>query len=223
VWARTVRVAALLVGSAALVLCGCGSASHATAVGLRLQREDLIAGARALSQAQGQVDREAQASRAAWPIVANGLPGQLSDEQRAAIAAAVRASAAMQLPGIFQEARAQALTGPASSIVGDFREFAGLATRGWQMIQYTAQQLEAGSAAAASFARANVDLYIESVYDGHFGLAQVGKKLSEGYEKLGGADAFGSALTQAEVQRLAGAYSAARFRLHPHDGVKYGS
>ncbi len=66
-------------------------------------------------------------------------------------------------------------------------------------------------------------LYIESVYDGHFGLAQIGKNLLAGYQKLGGPAAFGTALTQAEVARLAAAYSEPAVRLHPHPGVKLGS
>ena len=46
-------------------------------------------------------------------------------------------------------------------------------------------------------------LYIESVYDGHFALAQIGKQLAAGYAKLGGATAFGRSLTPAQVQQLA--------------------
>ena len=46
-------------------------------------------------------------------------------------------------------------------------------------------------------------LYIESIYDGHFSLAQIGKKLLAGYDKLGGAADFGASLTQAEVDALA--------------------
>ena len=66
-------------------------------------------------------------------------------------------------------------------------------------------------------------LYIESVYDAHFGLAQIGKKLLAGYRKLGGQAAFGAALTQGEVDALADAYSEATDRLHPHVGVRLGS
>ncbi len=79
------------------------------------------------------------------------------------------------------------------------------------------------SGPGASFARANAPLYIESVYDGHFGLAQIGKNLVAGYQKLGGPAAFGTALRSAEVARLAAAYSEPAVRLHPHPGVKLGS
>ena len=68
-------------------------------------------------------------------------------------------------------------------------------------------QIEHGSPAGARFARENVALYIESVYDGHFDLAQIGKQLSDGYRELGGPAAFGRALTQAEVDALARVYS----------------
>ena len=61
------------------------------------------------------------------------------------------------------------------------------------------------------------------LYDAHFGLAQIGKQLLAGYKRLGGPAAFGSALSEAEVQQLADAYSEARDRLHPHSGVKLGS
>ncbi|HYM45952.1 MAG TPA: hypothetical protein VES65_07305 [Solirubrobacteraceae bacterium] len=77
--------------------------------------------------------------------------------------------------------------------------------------------------AAARFARENVGLYIESVYDGHFDLAQIGKKLHDGYRKLGGPAAFGGSLTPGEVADLADAYSEATARLHPHVGVRLGS
>lgn len=77
--------------------------------------------------------------------------------------------------------------------------------------------------AAARFARANVDLYIESVYDGHFELAQIAEKLHKSYENLGGPTAFGESLTPAEVNALAAAYSEASARLRPHVGARLGS
>ena len=77
--------------------------------------------------------------------------------------------------------------------------------------------------AAFYFARANVALYIESVYDAHFTLAQIGKKVLDGYGKLGDGKAFGAALVTDEVEALARAYSEAKDRLHPHVGVRLGS
>ena len=82
---------------------------------------------------------------------------------------------------------------------------------------------EHGPPSAARFARANVGLYIESVYDGHFTLAQIGKQLLAGYGELGGPSAFGSLLSAAEVDALAQTYSEANDRLHPHVGVRLGS
>ncbi len=139
------------------------------------------------------------------------------------IATAARISAGLKLPGLFEESRARTLTGAASGLSGEFYRFRTLSQRGWQLIEYSAQKIADGPAAAASFARANVALYIESVYDAHFGLAQIGKQLLAGYKRLGGPTAFGSALSQAEVAQLADAYSEARYRLHPHAGVKLGS
>ena len=76
--------------------------------------------------------------------------------------------------------------------------------------------------AGARFARENVALYIESVYDGHFDLAQIDKHLTDGYRQLGGAGGVREALTQAEVDALGDAYSEASVRLHPHVGVRLG-
>ena len=56
-----------------------------------------------------------------------------------------------------------------------------------------------------------------------FTLAQIGKKLVDGYAKLGGAKAFATSLTQAEVDALASAYSEAADRLHPHVTARLGS
>ena len=67
-------------------------------------------------------------------------------------------------------------------------------------------------------------LYIESVYDGHFDLAQIDKRLTRGLSRTRRARLqFGSALTQAEVDALAAAYSEASARLHPHVGIRFGS
>ncbi len=222
--AGRVRRAALLIacGAAALACTACGSSSRATDQGLRLQREDLIAAARALEKASPEVQAEVGATKAAWPLIANGLRSPVSSEEERTIAAAARTAAALHLPSVFGELRAAELTGPASSISGSFRSYAGLAARGWQMILYALGAERAGGG-GASFARANVALYIESVYDAHFGLSQIGKKLIAGYDKLGGPAAFGSALPRSEAQRLAGVYSESRYRLHPHDGVKLGS
>jgi hypothetical protein len=163
------------------------------------------------------------ATKAAWPLVVNGLPAETSAIPRPTIHAAVDAAAELGVPALFEEAQATSLTGPGSSLASAFRGYSTLAARGWQLIGAAIEQIEHGSAVAARFARANVALYIESVYDAHFSLAQIGKQLLAGYKKLGGAAAFGAALTPAEVDELARTYSQASDRLHPHTGVRLGS
>ena len=76
---------------------------------------------------------------------------------------------------------------------------------------------------AAAFARANSPLYIESVYDGHFGLAQIGKNLTAGYRKLGGAAAFGKALTRGRGEPPGGGVLRAGVAAASAPGVKLGS
>jgi hypothetical protein len=61
------------------------------------------------------------------------------------------------------------------------------------------------------------------VYDGHFDLAQIGKKLLAGYKGQNGPQAFGDSLTQAEANSLAQTYSEPSLRLYPHTAVKLGS
>jgi hypothetical protein len=218
------RKAALLVfsGVAMVVAGGCGSANDTTPAGRRLQREDLVATAGALGQARAEVAREVAATKAVWPVLANGLPAPMPIEAERRIAVAAQLAAALKHPGVLQEQRAIGLTGPGASMVGDFQRFTVLAARGWQMIQYALQTIRRGGA-GASFARTTVPLYIDAVYDGHFGLAQIGKKLLAGYKKLGGPAAFGAELSPAEVNSLAEAYSEPSCRLQPHPGVKLGS
>jgi hypothetical protein len=211
------KAAALLATGAALAAGGCGSGTASSTADLRLQREDLIATARALAQARPEAASETAATKEAWPLVANGLPA--GGEGRARIATATRTARALRVPSLFSEQRAAGLTGPGSSLAGTYRSFVGLTGTGWTMIEHALTV----SGSGATFARANAPLYIESVYDGHFGLAQIGKSLLAGYEKLGGPAAFGKALTRSEVARLAAAYSEPAVRLHPHPGVKLGS
>lgn len=161
----------------------------------------------------------------AWPSIANGLPtgaGALASA-RGPVAVARASAARVPTPPILGEAQAVSLTGPGAGLAGLFRNYIGLSTRGWTLTAAAIQQIAQDSPAVARFARENSGLYIESVYDGHFDLAQIGKHLTDGYRKLGGPAAFGRALTQAEVDALADAYSEANVRLHPHVGVRLGS
>lgn len=215
---------AVLLALLAFAAAGCGSnasSTHETAA--RLQREDLIALAHALARVERQVAGEVAATKAAWPSVANGLVDGISASDATAIRAAAHSAGALELPEIIEPGRTNTLTGPASGVAGLFRGYAALAGHGWTMIAGALDQVEHGTPSAAGFARANVALYIESIYDAHFGLAQIGRRLKDAYDELGGADAFGSALTPGEVSRLVGGYSEAKDRLHPHTGVKLGS
>ena len=220
-WAH--GTALLLAGGAALLAGGCGSGHRPTPVGLQLQREDLVLAARSLSSVEPALEREGRAAKAAWPLILGGLPGTLGPAMRAGVHDAALLAAALPLPGIFGEARARSLTGPAAGLAGSYETFHNLASRGWRLIDYSCTQATRGTPTAARFARANVALYIESAYDGQFVLAQLGRQLASGYRRLGGPAAFGAGLTQAEVDRLAGVYSEASFRLEPHAAVRLGS
>ena len=178
---------------------------------------------RGLRQAAGSVKREMAAARIAWPLVANGLPASIPPATRTAIANAAAAARAIAVPPLMTKVQARSLTGPAAGIAGLFQPFSGLTERGWTLTGAAADEIASGTPAAARFARENVALYIDSVYDGHFDAALIGKSLLKGYSLLGGPAAFGGTLTQAEVQALARAYSPAAEQLHPHPGVKLGS
>lgn len=212
-------------GVVALGLAGCGSTSgQSTPAELKLQRQDLVATSRALKSVVAPVGAEVAATKAAWPLIANGLPASTSALSEAGkVAQATQAAAQLRLPALFGEAEARSLTGAASQLTGLFRTYALLSARGWKLLEAGLAQIESGTPAAARFARANTPLYIESIYDGHFTLAQVGKKLLAAYHRLGGATAFGTTLTQAEVDALARTYSEDSDRLHPHVAVRLGS
>jgi hypothetical protein len=215
----------MLLGLAGLLtLGGCGGSGEATgAQALKLRREDLLAVSRALNSAAGRVAVEVSAAKQAWRLIANGLPRVSLAAVQPAVASAASDAAAIAVPSPLQEAEALSLTGPAAEIAGLFRSYVVLSTRGWRLIAAAVSEIERGSPAGARFARENVALYIESVYDGHFTLAQIGKKLLAGYRELGGAGEFGAALAQARVSALAATYSEASDRLHPHVGVRLGS
>ena len=218
-------------------LVGCGHAQP-TPAQLALEREDLIALAKALQSQEPQVARELADTKRAWPLVVNGLPRGSLEGLVDPVSTAARSAAEVTTPALVGEARGYTLTGPAASTTGPaaalaglFRSYRGFSERGWRLTESAIEQIRAGerpgasprTRAAARFARENVGLYIESVYDGHFELAQIEKKLRKAYANLGGPATFGSALTAAEMEDLASAYSEATARLHPHVGVKFGS
>lgn len=86
------------------------------------------------------------------------------------------------------------------------------------MMDATLTAIATGPTAAARFARDSSPVYVSAVYDSHFDLSLLGKSLREAYKRLGGPEAFGATLTQAQVDALASAYSIPAVRLQPHPG-----
>ena len=166
---------------------------------------------------------EVAAAKAAWPFVLDGVPADPSASWHAPIQLADQRARAVHVPALFEEGQAASLTGPASGLAGTFRSFGTLSARGWLLIGAASQQAEHGGVLAARFARENAPLYIESVYDANFALAQLGKHVQAAYKTLGGASTFGASLTQAEVDHLAAFYSEANDRLQPRARVRLGS
>jgi hypothetical protein len=218
------RAAALpmLVGIA-VAAAGCGAGKPQRPPALALERADLVAVARTLASEEPSARSEVAATKAAWPLIANGLPAHGTTISQPAIRTALEQAAALRLPVVFDESQAGAITGPGSGIAGSYRVFSILASRGWRGIGAAIEAVEHGSSTAARFARANVALYIESVYDAHYALGRIGERLLAGYKALGGAPTFGASLTQAEASALADTYSEANDRLRPHAGVRLGS
>jgi hypothetical protein len=214
----------LLLSGAALAVAACGTTSGSSSqAALRLQREDLLAVSHALRGAEPSVASEVATAKAAWPLVANGLPAASAAGAQVPVDAAEKSAASVETPALLQEAQAASLTGPAAQLAGLFRNYGVLAALGWRLTGAAIGQVLSGSATGARFARQNAGLYIESVYDAHFELAQLGKQLLDGYRSLGGPEAFKGSLSQEEVDALARAYSEAADRLHPHVGVRLGS
>ena len=224
-------VTAILLG-AAMLIAGCGSSpsSHAqSSRELALERTQFEQVSRQLSDLKAAVKREVAASRVAWPSIAGGLPQALGSGLRTAVSAANTRAKALPEPSFLANARK--LTGPASGIAGIYENYEQLAQRGWNLTEAAVQTIAsagsagtnttaagASAAAQASFERANSPLYIDAIYDAHFDLSLLGKSLVSGYEKLGGPEAFGAALTQAQVNALAETYSIPAVRLEPHPG-----
>ena len=152
-----------------------------------------------------------------------GRKGRPTASTRAKVAAAAQRAAQVRLPSLFTEEGSAQLTGPALPLAGQFRSFQTLGSRSWQLLDSSLEEIEHGSRSEARFARQNLPLYIESIYDAHFTLAEIGKQLLAAYKKLGGAEAFGGSLTPAQIQQLADEYSKERNELSPKERVKLGS
>lgn len=215
---------------ATMLIAGCGSGSPSRAQSSRelgLERAQFEQVASQLGAIEPAVKREVAASRVAWPSIAGGLPQTPDSGLRTGVGTANTRARALPEPSFLSNA--SKLTGPASGIAGTYENYEQLAQRGWNLTDAAVQTIaNAGSAttnltaaststaAQASFERANSPLYIDAIYDGHFDLSLLGKSLLSGYEKLGGPEAFGSALTQAKIKALAGVYSIPAVRLEPH-------
>jgi hypothetical protein len=214
-----VLIAALaLVIGLALAGGGCGKSTHRSpsAAELALERKQFAQVVSGLLSAQPGVQREVAAARTAWPAIAGGLPPSFSSSLRRQVAVADASSKAGELPQPSFLESAKRLTGPASGLAALYETFARLAERGWRLTDASISSISSGSPAAASVARGNSSLYIDSIYDAHFDLSLVGKSAIKGYERLGGPPAFGAKLPRGLVDRLAGAYSTIAVRLAPH-------
>jgi hypothetical protein len=223
---RILTVAAL--GAVVLGALGCGHRhppppSSPTARALKVESEDLLDTYRALGRAAPSTQREINAAKAVWPLIYAGLPKNPSAGARAAVENALKLTQQIYRPSLFEEEKAAVLTGPASELAGLFWGFTALAERSWTQILATIRQEEGGPSPQRAFARSTVNLYIESIYDAHFQLAQIGKKLEDAYKKLGGPTEFEGPLTEADVQRIAKIYSEPNARLYPHVQATLGS
>ncbi len=178
-----------------------------------------------LSELRTPVAREVRASRALWPAIYNGLPARIDPDLRSAVNAASALAGSLPAPRFMQSTAT--LTGPASGIAGLYEDFDRLAERGWRLTETTVAAIAEGRPAVARFVRANSGLYVDSIYDAHFYLSAIGKRLLEGYEKLAeqgehengtGARAFAARLTPALLAALARFYSKPGVLLEPHPG-----
>jgi hypothetical protein len=213
--------AGLVFGALALLTgCGSGASDGPSQRELALERTQLVRVNMGLQASEGAVREEVAASRGAWPSIASGLPPVLSPALRAAVAQASAKAAALPVPPFLVEPRQ--LTGPAAGIAGLYESYERLAPRAWRLTLAGIDAIRGAtsaapsSSAAAQFARENSPFYIDAVYDSHFDLSLVDKSLLSGYEKLGGAGAFGAKLPPSKLATLAAAYSIPAVRLEPH-------
>lgn len=212
---RTAAAAALIAAAAVAVLVLASQPESHTRAELALQRSQLAQVSRQLAAIEGPLQREAQASRAAWRSIDGGLPAHPSARLASEVAAASSAAQALPAPA-FLEVRHE-LIGPAERVAALFHEFFVLSQHGWAHVNQAIAALRSGPAAVARFERANAGLYVESIYDAHFSASLIGERVLSSYERLAKeAGRFGSSLTGAEVEGIASAYSPQAVRLTPH-------
>jgi len=210
---------------AGLALGGCGSQAQVSQRELELERAELVQVGAELRQLQGAVAREVSASRAVWPSIYDGLPARIPSRLVASVRAASALAGSLPPPRFMSDTAT--ITGPASGIASFYEDYDRLAERGWRLTETTVTAIVSGPAAVARFVRSNSSLYIDSIYDGHFYLSQIGKRLLGAYTKLAargehedgaGARAFAARLTAAQVGALAAFYSRPGAQLEPHPG-----
>lgn len=221
--ARLPLLGLLLALFAAGTLTGCGRHKVATPAEAKLENEDFVAVTAALAAAVPRVEAEVAAAKDAWPAILGGVKRRPSAGTRAKVRLAAERSAQLPLPALLSEEGSAQLTGPASPLASRFRSFRMLDSRSWQLLESSLEQIEHGSHSQADFARRNLPLYIESIYDAHFALAETGKQLLAAYKKLGGEKSFGASLTASQIRQLADRYSKERDELSPKEQVKLGS
>jgi hypothetical protein len=217
---------AVLLASACLgALAGCGSKSQVSQRELELERAEFVQVGQELRELQAPVAREVRASRGVWPSIYDGLPSRMSGSLRSGVRAASALAGSLPSPRFMQSTAT--LTGPASGVASLYEDFDRLAERGWRLTETAVEAIAEGRPAVARFVRANSPLYIDAIYDGHFYLSAVGKRLLVGYEKLikrgehedgTGARAFAARLTPGEVASLDRFYSKQGVLLEPHPG-----
>ncbi len=194
--------------------CGAGSSDGPSVRELALERSQFVQVSAGLASAQGPVQAEVAASRGAWPSIATGVPPLPSPALRGATARASTKAASIPTPPFLVEPRS--LTGPAAGVAGLYESYERLVPRSWRLVSATLDTIATGPPSAARYMQTNSSLYIDAIYDGHFNLSLVGKSLLSGYEKLGGASAFGARLPTRRLTALAAAYSIPSVRLEPH-------
>lgn len=221
------RVATAILTLAVLVLiAGCGSSgSSVSRREFALERAQFEQVADELSEVRGSVHREVATSRMVWPLIYNGLPSRMSARLQSGVKAASDVAGALPAPRFM--AKQATLTGPASGIAGLYEDYDRLVERGWRLTETGVSGIVSGPLSVTRFVRANSPLYIDAIYDGHFDLSLIGKKLLDGYKKIehlseqkkfAGIGGFGASLTQREIEALAAAYSIPAVRLEPHPG-----
>jgi len=216
-------IAILVLVALSVTACGTGGSkgSATSQAVLALERTDLLLVTHALQDAEVSVQREVTAARQAWPLIAHGVPAEISASLQLKVHSANTAAGEIQAPSSMTQAEGPTtkprrdLTGPAAGIAGLFQSFSVLSEHGWRLIAATMQGIGYGSASTIRFLRANAPLYIASVYDGHFDLASIGKNLRKAYLKLGGSPGFSGSLRAYEVDKLASFYGDG-LKLEPH-------